>query len=138
MSTLERAQIIDEYGDLQRRVKEFKLTQDRYEALGKTIQSWYEESDPEMPYLAEGLRYTITVSAKENQRKIKSIPKLYKFFGREKFLEICSVALGVLDKTLPEWLHAEHIVTARTGKRRLDPIAKVVSIAEASELKRAA
>jgi hypothetical protein len=120
----QRRAIIDEFGGLQHEVEAFKPTRERYEALSKEIRGWYEKESGEQPYLEEGARYVLQVSAATNERTITSMPKLFRILGIDAFLRFCRFPLAVVDVEVPAPRHKDFIAEAMTGPRKLKAVAK--------------
>ncbi len=119
-----RAAIVDEYGELDRKIQEFKPTTKRYEELKKTIQGWYADLPAEQSSVAEGKLYTVQVGARENRRKITNMLKVYRLIGMQKFLELCSISLEAIEKVIAPSRLEGIISSERTGPRTLRPVAK--------------
>lgn len=123
MLQTERAAIIDEYGELSRKVKEFKPTADRAAALGKTIAAWYDDRPAEDSFTAAGERFTVQVSARSNKRFISNMVKLARILGK-RFYEVAFVRLEDVDKFVDPALHPKVLGSSRCGNRRVDAVAK--------------
>lgn len=130
LSPSEKARIIDEYGDLEQKVKAFKPTKDRYELLSRQIASWFDAHPPELAVIAEGNRFTAQISARSMKRRLFNTAGLYRILGRPKFLMFAKVNLEDIDKHVPADQHSQFLDTSRSGARRVEAVAKssVVSI----------
>lgn len=119
-----REGLVDEFAELDRQVRLFKPKADRHEFLKKEIKGWFEDHPAEQTALAVGKLYDVQVSAKSNERSWTSMFKLYRALKREKFLEICTVALKAAEQILGEETVAKLVTTSRIGARRLTPVLK--------------
>jgi hypothetical protein len=136
---LDRASIVDEYGDLKRREKEFQPTKARLELLGKTIKSWYESEPADKEFVVETKKYSIKVSAREWKRTVDPV-RLHKAVGLKRLLELVSVTLKALKDAGLEKLEILCVDTKQSGPRdlTLTPKAAVIPIAAGLKGKRVA
>jgi hypothetical protein len=102
-SPSERANLIDEFGDVCRRRADFAPIEKRHGQLAAEIKTWYEEEDPEKVFVEKGARYQLDVSVRANVTAINN-RAVYRILGIAKFLEACSLTLTALRKymTTPE------------------------------------
>jgi hypothetical protein len=124
LSSAGRGSIVDEYGALDRDVQAFSPKLRRHKELGSVIRSWFDTSDPEREYLAEGALYNVQVSACANERQVTSWPRVYRILGKTRFLELARITLKLLERNIPEELHAKFIEIKPTGSRRLEPVSR--------------
>jgi hypothetical protein len=119
-----RAQAADEFGELERRVAEFKPVKDRHEALKKQIQAWFEQEPADQPASVEGKLYIVQASPRTQQTRIKSIPRLFKRLGKALFMEVCNVPLTAVRNSIPETEHEQFLEVERTGSRSIKAVLK--------------
>lgn len=119
-----RAAKIDRFGELQRLVKEHKPIAAEYKSLGDEIERWYESHPADQPVLAEGLLFSLQISPRAEERAIHDKRKLRRLMGAEKFFELCSIALKHVDALVDKSMHHLFLTAERTGRRRLDAVAK--------------
>jgi len=117
------AEIVDEIGRLKVKLDAVKPDADRYDELRKLIQGWHSDADPAKEFLLQGTAYTVEVSACSIERTIKSYPRLLKRLGAKVFYSIIRVALGELDKLIPEAERAAYLDSKQSGPRRVTPAA---------------
>lgn len=122
-----KAVVVDEYGRLDAELKAVKPKEARHEQLRETIQSWYESADPEQSFTVDGSRYTVELSARANERKIKSIQALYKRFGIREFLKLVTVSLKALEERLTVAEMSAFVTQDRTGRRGLKVTEKLMA-----------
>src|SRR6476646_4722043 len=79
--------IIDEFGELDRQVREFKPVADKHAKLKKVIQAWYEADENDSTHVAEGSLFSVQVSARAHERKITDMLRVYRILKLEAFLE---------------------------------------------------
>lgn len=120
----ERTAIIDKFGELDRKVREFKPFADQHEKLKKQIQAWYDGEPADSSHVAEGASYSVQISARGNERTITNILKVYRLLGLQIFLDHCSIPLKHIDKLIDPGKHALFLTEAQTGTRRLIAVAK--------------
>jgi hypothetical protein len=128
----QRSAIIDEYGELDRRIAEFKPICDRAAALKKEIVSWFERESADQSFVAEGLRYTVQISPKAVERRIVDMAKLFLRIGKAKFLELCRFPLAAIDQHIPAENHSEFLLSERSGNRSVKAVAKASAIRKAA------
>jgi hypothetical protein len=120
-----RAAIIDEYGELERAIAAFKPAAQRKAELEKEIASWYEDGPAEAEFTAEGRLYRVLVSPKALKRPIFDMSKLFNLLGKAKFLQVCSVPVGAIDREIPPEKHSAFLGEERTGRRGVESVARV-------------
>jgi hypothetical protein len=119
-----RADLVDEFAELDRQVQLFKPKKDRHEELNKLIKSWYEDFPADKTAIAEGHCYYIRVGVKAQKRTWTSIIKLYRALKRDAFFSICEVALGKAEEILGKAKVAKLVTETQSGSRRLTPVLK--------------
>lgn len=123
ISNKQRAAIIDEYGELERKIAAFKPVADRAAALKKEIASWYEHQPADEVFVAEGKLYNAQVSAKALERRVFDMPKLFSLLGRNRFLEFCKVSLAAIDQHVASEKHPAFLHSERSGNRTVKTVA---------------
>lgn len=121
--TNSRAAVIDEYGELDRRIQAFEPVRKRHESLKAQIKSWYDNDPADFEATAEGQLYTVQVSARETESTV-AMAKAYRELGKERFLAACSITIKALTEALGTAAALALIRKARTGSRRLKVVAK--------------
>jgi hypothetical protein len=134
---LDRAAIVDEYGDLAKEASAFTPKERRLTELRRLIQSWYETEPPAKDFIAEGKRYSLAIAPREYQKKVNPL-RLYKLIGIKRFLAVVSVTLEAMKAAGMEALQIRCVDESQTGKRKITPIAKAQTIPIASGRKRPA
>jgi hypothetical protein len=117
-------QMIDEYGELDRRMQLHAAETARYELLKKTIKSWFDQAPPDADGTVEGDTYLLHLSARERERRIGSMAELAEVIGMEKLLELATVPLGALEDLIGKTRVAALAVERRSGSRRIKAIPK--------------
>ncbi len=127
-----RLAIVDEFGELERQIAEFKPKTERHKALKEQILSWYADLDGAATAQAEGRRYSVQIGTRQNQRTItkpwKAWALLRRAIGLDQVMELVTIPLAAIDRYIPAEQHAWILSEARTGAR------KVVAVAMASEV----
>ena len=91
--------------------------------LEAEILALYEDAQADMPFVAEGAGFVGTISARCNET-FADKPKAYKLLGRDKYIALSGIPLGLLRKELDGPAQAECLTTTRTGARTLTVIEK--------------
>ena len=116
--------LIDEYGELDRRMQLRATDTARYEALKKAIKSWFGAVPPDADGTVEGEVYLLHLSACERERKIRSVRELVDQVGLDQVLDLAVVPIGALENLLGKARVAGMTVETRTGSRRIKAIPK--------------
>lgn len=120
----EQRRMADEYGELDRRMQLFAPDVARFETLKRAIKSWFDRMPADADGTIEGNLYRLHLSARERERRVRSMRGLVDAIGIEKFLELASVPIGALEDLLGKSRAAALIIDARTGSRRIKAVAK--------------
>ncbi len=87
-----RLAIVDEFGELERQIAEFKPKTERHKALKEQILSWYADLDGAATAQAEGRRYSVQIGTRQNQRTItkpwKAWALLRRAIGLDQVMEL--------------------------------------------------
>lgn len=118
-----REQLIDEFGELDRLVNDFKPKAKRHEALKEIIRGWYCDQAAEQEFEPEGRLYRLQVSACENRSTVSPL-KVYKDLGVKKLLQICEITLKAIKEAVGESAAAKYVTYAQTGSRKITAVAK--------------
>jgi hypothetical protein len=123
--TLPREQIIDEFGELDRKLKSLEPTRKRHEALKSIIKSWYEQFPSEQAAEEQGKQYLLIVSPREMEASPK-LPEIFKLCGRsfKRFCKLVSVTQSAVKKAFGEESIEQCFLRERTGARKLTVVAK--------------
>ena len=113
-----KAKLVDEFGQLDLKVREFSPIKDRYEALRKEIQSWYENSSAGASFEAEGKAFLVTAGPRGMKRRLKGLAGLAKAL-KKKFWDICTVKLEDLDAYVAEPERSKYVIEEQTGPRKV-------------------
>ena len=116
--------MVDEYGELDRRMQLTAPDVARYDVLKRAIKSWFDVMPPDADGVLEGRVYRLHLSARERERRVRSMRDLVEVIGLDKFLELASVASGPLEDLLGKTRAAALITEARTGSRRIKAVPK--------------
>lgn len=120
----EQVQMIDEYGELDRRMQVMSPDVARYDVLKRAIKSWFDRVPPDVDGIVEGEVYRLHLSARERERRVRSMKDLVAAIGMEKFWEICTVPIGAVEDVLGKTRAAALITEARSGSRRIKAVPK--------------
>lgn len=119
---MDRATLIDEYGELCRQMDEMKPVIARYKELGSMLQSWYVDTPADQSVTAQGRLYSLQISPRDNQTTIKDIRKVYRVLGVAKFLKLCSITLKAVKENVDAGVYEGLVETHRTGFRTLKTV----------------
>ena len=120
----EQRKMVDEYGELDRRMQLLSPDTARYDTLKRAIKSWFDRLPPDVDGIVEGQVYRLHLSARERERRVRSMRDLVAAIGMEKFWEICTVPIGAIQDLLGKTRAAKLITEARTGSRRIKSVPK--------------
>jgi len=123
--TAKQRAIVDEFGELEGKVAEFKAVTDRCNKLKREILSWFDDSAAGEAFVAVGSTYTVEVSARRTERTILDLARLAKKLGKV-FWERCSFPVKVLDKLLEEEEIPIYISEAQSGLRTVVRVSRKV------------
>lgn len=124
--TVDRQQraMVDEYGELDRRMQLLSPDAARYDVLKRAIKSWFDPLPPDVDGTVEGHVYRLHLSARERERRVSSMRDLVAVIGLDKFLELANVPIGAVEDLLGKTRAAALIREARTGSRRIKAVPK--------------
>jgi hypothetical protein len=116
--------LVDEYGELDRRMQLLSPDCARYDVLKRAIKSWFDGMPADADGIVEGRVYRLHLSARERERRVRSMRDLIGVIGLDKFLELASVPIGALEDLLGKTRAAKLVIEARTGSRRIKAVPK--------------
>jgi hypothetical protein len=120
-------QLIDEFGELDRRLTLLKPAVDRHRELKEIIASWYADTPAEKATTASGKLYTVHVAAAGNERTVfdnkKAFAALKKATGSlDAAVAAITIPAKAIDKFIPKELHPQFVSEARTGSRKVTAV----------------
>lgn len=116
--------LIDEYGELDRRMQLRATDTARYDSLKRAIKSWFDQAPADADGTCEGEVYLLHLSARERERKFRSLRELVEVIGLDKVLDLAVVPIGAVENLLGKAHVATMTVEARSGSRRIKAIPK--------------
>jgi hypothetical protein len=116
--------MVDEYGELDRRMQLLNPDVVRYDALKRAIKSWFDRVPADADAIVEGEVYRLHLSARERERRVRSMRDLIGVIELDKLLELASVPIGALEDLLGKTRAAALVTEARTGSRRIKSVPK--------------
>ncbi len=123
-----RAQLADEYGELDRWHTESKPKLDRLKDLTKQIQSWYADAPADQVARLEGLKYMVDLSMREERTEVTdnamAFDALALQMGQIKLIEALTITLKLIRAHVPETEQAKFLSKARTGTRDVSAVLK--------------
>ena len=123
--SIDRAELIDEFGGIVRRLAGTADLQARYIQLRSMILAWHKDVPAAAPIDEDGYRYSFHASPAAEQREIVSMQRLRDRLGAVKFLKHCSFSLEKLDRVLPPDGQVGLVITRRTGPRQVKAISRL-------------
>lgn len=123
-SDTEQRKLIDEYGELDRRMQLHAAEVSRYEFLKKLIKSWFDQAPADADGAVEGEVYRLHLTARERERRVRDLRELAEVIGMDKLLELVTVRIGVLEDLLGKARVELLTVEERSGSRRIKAIPK--------------
>jgi len=119
-----RAAVVDEYGELERKIALLAPTIARRDALREKILSWCAGQPADEAVTVQGAQYRIDITPCEYKRFIPNMAAVFRLFGQDKFLQYCTFPLGILDSQLSKAEQRAVIRKERLGSRRISAVAK--------------
>jgi hypothetical protein len=116
--------LVDEYGELDRRMQLRATDTARYESLKRGIKNWFSAVPPDADGTVEGDVYLLHLSACERERKVRSVRELVEVIGLEQVLDLAVVPLGTLENLIGRTRVDALTVETRSGSRRIKAIPK--------------
>ena len=128
-----RSQVIDEFGELNRQIQAFGPKFERFKELRAEILEWCEDEPADRPVEMQGRCYTLRISARELQRKVKDKIKAFellsRLIGKKAAVELISIPLkAAIDKFIPAEKHASILTSGNTGPREIDVVERVARL----------
>ena len=133
-----RESLIDEYAELRQKMRAWNANVNpyaaRFDELNRLILSWYEDHPADRSAIAEGRRWKLPITARRWQRSIQNLAGFFRKVGRERFLELCSVTLGAIEKEISADKLELYIHSEQSGNRSIgEPVERDVrELAEAA------
>jgi hypothetical protein len=115
-----KAHVIDEYGDLDQKVRAFAPAKKRHKLLEDQIQSWLPPQHPaDKPITFVGRLYDVTVGIAEERRRITSMTKVLYALRKAKISAagVVTATLKALEQAFGVEKAAQFVVKERTGPR---------------------
>jgi|SRR5665647_136474 len=125
-----RQKIVDEFGELDRRMVEIAPLAKRYKALQETIRGWYPDHPADQPAVAEGGVYRVLVAPRGVERffSLKAKVKIFGKLGKLKSLELFSITLKAVETEFGTPQLDELVSSAPTGSRKLVAVLKTTAV----------
>src|SRR5260370_16159717 len=129
---LTRAQIIDEFGELDRRMAEFAPLSRRYKALQDQIRGWYEIHPAGAPATASGALYDVQIHPRSNERffSLKAKARIFTKLGNTRTIVLFSVTLKTVEEAFTKEKFDALVSSAPTRPRT--PVAVFKATAKAT------
>lgn len=125
--TPQQRAVVDELGELQRRLDEVAPARKRVEKLQKTIASWCAGKPPEESLELVGSRYIAQVSPQRNESSALPTVALYRRLGQARFFSVVKV---LVTKLRPQLTPAECEAFIHEGPTGSRTVATVPLLAE--------
>lgn len=128
-----RKAVIDEYGEVTRRLELCEPDQERAKLLKAEIESWDTDRGATEVITHDGHAWQVQFSARRNERTVINKPKAFallkKALGLDGVIAMLDMPLGVLDKHIPESQRTGLVHQERAGYRTcklvaLNPVSK--------------
>lgn len=126
----EKAALIDEYGELDRKkqLRDNSREEQRLKVLEATIKDWHVNDPPGEPAEDHGNLYVVSLSARENERKlsVEAQKKIFRELRKAKIDPFTrfDVTLSAVESDLGKTVLEQLATKDRTGSRKLKVIAK--------------
>lgn len=126
LDVLLRKKLVDEFGELDRQVKQFAPTVNRHKAIAEQIRGWYTSHPAASGALAPGTLYEIQVGERGEERQFspKAKATIFRELGKAAAMSLFNITLKAAEAALGEERVAELVTLERTGSRKLVVVAK--------------
>src|SRR5262245_52815968 len=121
---INRAAIIDEYGNISAKLEAMGQLEKRRDQLRRVILSWYADADPEEAINEDGKKYSVTISPQALERRITDMEWVMNRLGKERFLQLVTLPLTKLDRYIALCDQDQFTNSARVGPRTVKPVSK--------------
>ena len=119
------AEIIDELGDIEKKLEPLKKLKTRRDQLRAQVLGWTEKLEPNKGQIFDGLRFAVHISPRSSQCSIRSMAKLSEKVGMKAFLTHCSFTLGKAKELLSGDDFKKLTVEGQTGPRDVSIVPRV-------------
>jgi hypothetical protein len=125
-----RQELIDEFGELERRIMETAPLAKRYRLLQETIRDWYKDEPADQAAVAEGGVYRVMVAPRGVERffSLKAKTKIFGKLGKLKALELFSITLKAVETEFGTPALDALVSSAPTGSRKLVAVMKASAV----------
>ncbi len=120
-----RRKLVDELGRLQEQIRSVAAKIKRVEEIKKEIREWAADWGAGDDYEIAGSRFVVDLSARQNERSIRSMQTVFDLLGPKKFVSVATITLKALETCTTDEERAELIEEHRTGTRTLATRRKV-------------
>jgi hypothetical protein len=127
----QKTSLIDEFGELDRKVAQFAPVAKRHRELREQILRWYDDRKPAQAVTEHGKLFEIQISPRTFQRVIRDMRAVYRALGATVFLKKCKFNLTDFDGL---GLSKDLLSEEQIGPRTL----KAVALSAPAALKKAA
>lgn len=112
---------VDQFGELDHKVSQFRPTLKRRDELRKAIENWLADSPADLAAVLDGRLYQVHAAAKGVETVI-DIPGVYKRLGAQRFLTVAQVSMQDLRRLLDGETIEKLVKQERTGCRKLTAV----------------
>lgn len=121
---ISRPKIIDEFGEISKKMDELRLYEKRYEQLRRMILAWHSEVRPTEPADEDGKTYSVHISPCAEQRVIIDMEGLANRLGHKTFWSHCTFSIEKLDSLVLPKDQAPFVRRESVGPRIVKAIPK--------------
>lgn len=120
-----RRALCDEFGELDRKVREFSLTKNRHEEVRKQIQAFATDLQPQETATYEGSVYRIHLAEQSEERTFSTSAKkhIWKTLKAAKAWKLFNITLKAVTQELGDEAVEELATKERTGSRKVTAVA---------------
>ena len=125
---LEQRRMVDEYGELRRKLDLVAADVKRLEVLKKAIRTWFDSLPPDADGVCEGQYYRLHLGPKEKERNIRNRREIVERIGIDKLLEIAIIPITELQRLMGTADLEALLIETRSGSRRIRCIPKYPAV----------
>lgn len=116
--------IVDEFAELGEKMAAWRPNVNphaaRFAELSAQILEFYENCPPQLPLIAEGIRYKLPITARQVKRWPINLMGFFRKIGRDAYLEMCQPTLADIEATIRDKEKRKlYIAEDQSGVRKL-------------------
>ena len=119
---ISRPKIIDEFGEISRKIEDLRGYEKRYEQLRRMILAWHSDVRPGDPADEDGKAWSVHISPAAEQRVIIDMQALANRLGHQTFFQHCTFSIEKLDSLILPKDQLPFVRRESVGPRIVKPV----------------